>query len=53
MGHSTREVAALMGSTHTAAKARIWFARRELDALARTDDVLSTWVAATGEGGVK
>lgn len=53
MGHSTREVAALMGSTHTTAKARIWFARRELDALARQDGVLATWLQVTGQGGVK
>lgn len=51
LGHSTREVAALMGSTHTTAKARIWFARRELDALARTDELLRAWLAGTGEGG--
>jgi RNA polymerase sigma-70 factor (ECF subfamily) len=50
LGHSTREVAALMGSTHTTAKARIWFARRELDAMARSDEVLAAWVTATGDG---
>jgi RNA polymerase sigma-70 factor, ECF subfamily len=44
-GYSTREVAALMGTTHAAAKARIWFARRELDALARLDPALRAWIA--------
>lgn len=44
LGHSTREVAALMGSTHAAAKARIWFARREIEAMAREDAILSVWV---------
>jgi len=44
MGHTTREVAALMGSTHAAAKARVWFARREIDALAREDPVLRRWI---------
>lgn len=43
MGHSTREVAALMGSTHAAAKARIWFARRELLAFANEDPLLAAW----------
>lgn len=44
LGHSTREIAALMGSTHAAAKARIWFARREIEALAREDAVLAAWM---------
>jgi RNA polymerase sigma-70 factor (ECF subfamily) len=44
LGHSTREVAALMGSTHTTAKARVWFARREIDAMARQDDLLARWL---------
>ena len=45
LGYSTREVAALMGSSHPTAKARIWFARRELDALCREDATLGEWVA--------
>jgi RNA polymerase sigma-70 factor (ECF subfamily) len=44
MGHSTREVAALTHSTHAAAKSRIWFARREITALAREDPLLAAWL---------
>ncbi len=39
-GHSIEEVAALTGATRAATKSRIWFARRELLAMARLDPVL-------------
>lgn len=39
-GHSIEEVAALMDAGHAATKSRIWFARRELLALARLDPAL-------------
>lgn len=39
-GHSIEEVAALTGSSRAATKSRIWFARRELAALAAADPIL-------------
>lgn len=39
-GHSIEEVAALTATSRAAAKSRIWFARRELVALAKSDPVL-------------
>jgi len=39
-GHSIEEVAALTGAGRAATKSRIWFARRELLALAREDALL-------------
>ncbi len=49
LGHSTREIAALMGTTHTAAKARVWFARREIEKMAREDAVLGRWLNESDE----
>ena len=39
-GHSIEEVAALTGSSVAATKSRIWFARRELVAMAKKDPML-------------
>ena len=39
-GNSIAEVAALMGSSRAATKSRIWFARRELLAMAKRDPAL-------------
>ena len=53
-GHSIPEVAALMGAGKAATKSRIWFARRELLALARKDPALremaTAATAATARG---
>jgi RNA polymerase sigma-70 factor (ECF subfamily) len=39
-GHSVEEVAALMGASRTATKSRLFFARRELQAMVKRDPVL-------------
>jgi RNA polymerase sigma-70 factor (ECF subfamily) len=49
-GHSVAEVAALMGASQAATKSRIWFARREVLAMARRDPALRELVEA-GERG--
>jgi RNA polymerase sigma-70 factor (ECF subfamily) len=48
-GHSVEEVAALTGSSVPATKSRIWFARRELVALAKKDPILRELSAVARE----
>jgi RNA polymerase sigma-70 factor (ECF subfamily) len=48
-GHTIDEVAALTGSSVAATKSRIWFARRELTALARKDPMLRELAAVAKE----
>jgi RNA polymerase sigma-70 factor (ECF subfamily) len=50
-GHSIEEVAALTGSSQAATKSRIWFARRELTALAKKDPILRELACGLGEEG--
>lgn len=40
-GHSVEEIAALTGASRTAVKSRLFFARRELQALVKNDPVLA------------
>jgi DNA-directed RNA polymerase specialized sigma24 family protein len=48
-GFNVSETAALLGISVTAAKKRIWHARRELYRLARNDPVLGPWVQQSQE----
>jgi RNA polymerase sigma-70 factor, ECF subfamily len=48
-GHSIEEVAALTGSSVAATKSRIWFARRELVAMAKKDPMLRELAHAAKE----
>lgn len=50
-GNSIEEVAALTGTSRAAAKSRVWFARRELIALAKRDPVLRELVRGPAREG--
>ncbi len=45
-GHSVEEIAALTGASRTAVKSRLFFARRELQALVKNDPVLAEQATA-------
>jgi RNA polymerase sigma-70 factor (ECF subfamily) len=48
-GHTIEEVAALTGSSVAATKSRVWFARRELTAMAKKDPMLRELAAGIGQ----